>query len=402
MRELKIMMRTLFDLVCILPAYCGFSGDVINERSFTLALAKALAPNTLLIFSLIPITKIHFSKKCTNEVLRKVKNLKVIWIPIPFYPALLYFILSSFISLLLSLLLSLIKVKVVYIRGSHLSIGMYHLRSQKKKIIVKIPSVTEDEIIGSAFEHRILKILIDVFDRHALYKADRIVTDTITFYNTLVIRRGILHASKPIILPPGIDSSIMGKIRMNTKPIANGSIRVGFIGTLYWWQGVDILCRAIALARKKKSNIHLLIIGDGPQRPFIERLCKELELPYEITGYLPHEKALSMLKMMDMLVIPSRRTSTRETKIPIKIIEAWALGIPVITTKHKVFQDYNIKDMEEVIYCEPDPYDVANKILMVINDQELMHKLQINGYKISKKFEYEHIAQKFLSELNLV
>jgi hypothetical protein len=60
-----------------------------------------------------------------------------------------------------------------------------------------------------------------------------------------------------------------------------------------------------------------------------------------------------MIILAGMGQVLSRRISTRETKIPNKIIEAWILGVPIITTKHKVFQEYSIKDVEEVIYCEP-------------------------------------------------
>ena len=51
----------------------------------------------------------------------------------------------------------------------------------------------------------------------------------------------------------------------------------------------------------------------------------------------------------DVSVSPRKRIGTTELNIPIKVIEAWALGIPIITTKHKVFLKYGIRDLKDII-----------------------------------------------------
>jgi glycosyltransferase involved in cell wall biosynthesis len=68
------------------------------------------------------------------------------------------------------------------------------------------------------------------------------------------------------------------------------------------------------------------------------------------------------------MVLPRRKTPTTESGIPIKVVEAWALGVPVIVTKHQVFLDYRIKNYEDVIYCEPEPNSIANAILTLLTN----------------------------------
>ena len=62
--------------------------------------------------------------------------------------------------------------------------------------------------------------------------------------------------------------------------------------------------------------------------------CREainlwINILYVITGFLPHLEALKKMTILDVLAVPSRRNPATEFNIPIKILEAWAIGIPV-------------------------------------------------------------------------
>ena len=130
-------------------------------------------------------------------------------------------------------------------------------------------------------------------------------------------------------------------------------------------------------------------------------MCKVLNISYKITGFLSHEEALKHLAMLDIMVLPSKRISTTELNIPIKIIEAWALGIPIVATKHRVFIEMSFKDGEHLVYCEPNPRDVAKAILRLINDEELRRKLSKIGPKLARKFNYDKIADALISVLKI-
>jgi len=174
---------------------------------------------------------------------------------------------------------------------------------------------------------------------------------------------------------------------------------VGFIGSLAWWQGVENLVQAAAILKKKGLKIKLIIIGDGELRSFVEQLCKKLDVNYEITGFLPHEEALRLLKELDVMALPSRRISTTESNIPIKVIEAWGLGVPVVVTRHKGLVILGIRDREDVVYCEPDPYDVARALLEVLTSEKLCERLRKNGLKIAHKYDYGTIADRVIKSV---
>jgi glycosyltransferase involved in cell wall biosynthesis len=173
---------------------------------------------------------------------------------------------------------------------------------------------------------------------------------------------------------------------------------VGFLGLITWWQGIDVLAKSVAKLKKMnlEKSVKLLLVGDGPERRRIEDLCKKLEIDYEITGFVKHEKALEYLSMFDVLVLPSYRISTTESIIPIKVIEAWALGVPVIVTRHKSFLSRNIRDYEDVVYCEPDSNSVTKAILTILTNEELKRKIRANGLRLAEQFDYNKIAERLL------
>ncbi len=288
------------------------------------------------------------------------------------------------------------NLDLIYIRGSSLAVGFLSFKVIAKKTIVKVPAISEDET-SSGLISNISLSLVSVLDRSALFSAARIGVNGKSIYNELVLRRRLMHKRKPLEIPPGVNLKLIKKINDQTEKVSQGAINIAFIGSLQWWQGVDILVEAIGQLSSKISAIRLVIIGDGSCRQLIEERCKSLHINYEITGYLPHEKALKCLSNMDIFVLSSRKMTTRESIIPIKIMEAWALGIPTIVTKHQVFISEKIRDLVDVVYCEPEPSSVENAITRVIADSEMRQRLIINGKELAKRFDYNKTAENLLA-----
>ena len=87
------------------------------------------------------------------------------------------------------------------------------------------------------------------------------------------------------------------------------------------------LLEAAALALRQAPELRLLIVGQGPQRELIERLHADLGLGdgCRILGYRPD--VLSLLAACDFLVISSHFEG-----FPIALMEAMAVGLPVVAT----------------------------------------------------------------------
>ncbi|MGC9023241.1 MAG: glycosyltransferase [Chloroflexia bacterium] len=92
-------------------------------------------------------------------------------------------------------------------------------------------------------------------------------------------------------------------------------------------KGIDGNLRAIALLRGKYPNLMYWVVGDGPERPALERLASDLGLRsmVEFVGQVPHEEAIRYMKSAEVFSLPS----WQET-FGLAYLEAMACGKPVI------------------------------------------------------------------------
>jgi glycosyltransferase involved in cell wall biosynthesis len=211
-------------------------------------------------------------------------------------------------------------------------------------------------------------------------------------------RLGIKIKNNIVILPPGIDLKVVEDLRQRSVHSIEpkSSFRIGFVGWLTEWQGLDILLDAVKRLKEKIFNVELFIIGDGPLRKFIESTCKKENIKYVITGFVSHEKALEYISCLDVLVVPRKKSDTIESVIPLKAVEALALGVPVVATEQEVYYEYGFRNYENIVLCRQDPQNISSAILMILSNHDLKEKLKRNGIKMAKSFDYEKMVDKLI------
>ena len=76
-----------------------------------------------------------------------------------------------------------------------------------------------------------------------------------------------------------------------------------------------------------------------------------------------------MVREMDVVVIPNRRSAATELMLPVKLIEGVALGLPVLAPRLQAITRY-FSD-EQLFYFEPDdPESLAAAIVEAYVDRE--------------------------------
>ena len=96
------------------------------------------------------------------------------------------------------------------------------------------------------------------------------------------------------------------------------------------YKGLDILLRAMAVCTRRGEEISLTLLGDGPERPSLERLASELGLARSVhfKGWVPAGAAVQVfLDAADLFVLPSRVEG-----LPRALIEAMGRGLPCVST----------------------------------------------------------------------
>jgi glycosyltransferase involved in cell wall biosynthesis len=139
----------------------------------------------------------------------------------------------------------------------------------------------------------------------------------------------------------------------------SGSVRpkFAFVGRLIEWKGVDLLLKATAKALRRR-DLELHIVGDGEIRSQLESLAADLELGDRVVfhGFIPQDQCAGLLAEFDALVLPSLYECGGAV-----VLEAMAIGLPVIATKWGGPADY--LDERTGILIEPTgPESFINEI----------------------------------------
>ncbi|MCC7205512.1 MAG: glycosyltransferase family 4 protein, partial [Phycisphaeraceae bacterium] len=127
--------------------------------------------------------------------------------------------------------------------------------------------------------------------------------------------------------PPEVAGSAAGE---------EGGVRFVFLGRLVDWKAVDILLRALAVARRNAA-VELEVIGDGPERGRLEALARELgvEKYVRFMGFLPQAEAAERLAKAQGLMLSSLYECGGAV-----VLEAMACGLPVAATAWGGPMDY--------------------------------------------------------------
>jgi len=379
----------------------GIGGMSVNEGQLINALSKY--SDSVYVFSFVSIKQIIF-RKIPKLVFPMNKNVKVILSPglplhIIFLPIIVFY--YGLISLLCLIIQKLLNISIIYIRDRYVGVPMLMLKSFiRKPVVIKFGGFIADELppnlrnlplFGNIF--LALDVLVDTY---LLRQADIILVPSLTMRRCIMEKISNIKG-KILLCPAGASLEKIKKI-IQQKNAEGGKVVIGFLGSLAWWQGVDILAEAVAIVRENLPSVELFIVGDGPMREKVVEICEKYKIKYSITGFVPHEEALKYLRSFDVLVLPRRRTSATESNIPIKVVEAWALGVPVIVTSHEVFKAM-CKDGQDVLFVKSEPKDVAEKILLLASDRELREKLVCNGQILAKNFDYDETAKRLINYL---
>ena len=142
-------------------------------------------------------------------------------------------------------------------------------------------------------------------------------------------------------------------------PADNGITRFISAASINYGKGFDILIRAYAEVIQTRPDIHLTIMGDGPELNAIRSLAAELKLDegdsagmVTFTGPFVRSEFAEALNHSDVFVLASRSET-----FGIVYAEALAAGVPVIATKCGGPEDF---------------IDETNGILIPVEDVEAL------------------------------
>ena len=205
---------------------------------------------------------------------------------------------------------------------------------------------------------------------------------------------------KILIIPVGINIKKIPKFPVEEIP----EHTFGYFGVLEKWQGVDLLLEAFELLLAKIPNASLFIIGEGSlKESLIERVTKNNLSSKVIFTSVPREVLFhEYFKKFRIVVIPrpKQKDSTdtlKEFGLPIKLIESFAAGKPVIVMDIPILKEIPKNTVCIVESSSPEALAKAMKELSL--DNKKMKEYAKAGLICSRNYDVEDKMKKLVNSL---
>lgn len=188
---------------------------------------------------------------------------------------------------------------------------------------------------------------------------------------------------KITVLPNGVDTELFrspapGRRRYRDALGLHDRVLLGYAGNLRSWQGLDFLLRTLAQMPMAAEKLHLLVLGDGPERAALERLVFELGLgPWvSFLGRVTHDEMPAILDAFDIGVLPAER---RHHASPMKIIEYMAMGKPVVAPRQRNILELIADDQEGVLFEPENALSLQAALLRLSRDADFRLAMGLRG-----------------------
>jgi phosphatidylinositol alpha-1,6-mannosyltransferase len=209
---------------------------------------------------------------------------------------------------------------------------------------------------------------------------------------------------KMVRLAPGIDTEHFSPARSNPRirhelGLDDKKVIVS-VGRLVHRKGQDFLIDALPLISQKISNVHLLLVGEGPYRAELEKRSVARGVRDRITfiGRVQHSELPEYICAGDIFAMPSRsRLAGLEVEgLGIVYLEASACGLPVIGGTSGGAPDAVLEGETGFSVDGTSATAIAEAAIRLLSNAEYAEKLGAQGREwIVKEWRWEIWAEKF-------
>jgi glycosyltransferase involved in cell wall biosynthesis len=176
--------------------------------------------------------------------------------------------------------------------------------------------------------------------------------------------------------------------------IPDGAFVVGFSGSLKAWHGLDTLLPAFRALRDRLPHAHLLVVGEGPRKAWVEGYAAGAGLTdaVTLTGWVGHADLPGLIARMDVATAPYPAADGHYFS-PLKLYEYLAMGRPVVASR--IGQTAQVLDGTDaaLLTVPGDPKALTAALLRVARDPALAARLARNAATEGRRHDWADNAR---------
>ncbi len=165
----------------------------------------------------------------------------------------------------------------------------------------------------------------------------------------------------------GVDSNFFDGVRETLRPAS-----ILYVGRLVRRKGVHTLLEALQLLRVRVPDVHLTIVGEGPEQNQLEKTAQELDLPVHFLGKRNSAEIRELLRTSTVLCAPS---TTAGGEVPealgLVVLEAQAMSVPVVATRNGGIPEAMEDGQTGLLVNEDSPSALADALARLLGNQSM-------------------------------
>ena len=279
-----------------------------------------------------------------------------------------------------------IKPAVIHTHSSDLGfVFSFAARLSRIPVINTCHGVTFTDKQYSAVKRMIEKFFL----KYAFFSA------IITVDETTLPAFNNAHIKSVTYIPNGVDINFFTAIPKNHKEEIFTFL---FVGRLEKQKGVIFLIEAVKLLVSSQKNFKVLIIGEGSLRDTLQSHVSKYQLEDFIIfiGKKDKVQLREYYQQANVFVLPSLWEG-----FPLTILEAWASGVAVITTKVNGIPAICTDKKNALLISKENPQELSIAMKMLLDNRNVAESLgQQGSILVNKYFSWQTITDEILKVYN--
>ena len=250
-------------------------------------------------------------------------------------------------------------------------------------VIYEVRAFWEDAAVdhGTCKEGDLRYRITRALDTHAFRRVNA-VTTICEGLRRDICERGI-PSDKVTVIPNAVDIARFTQfgtpdVKLRQQLGLDGKIVLGFVGSYYAYEGLDLLIQALPKLIAELPQARLLLVGGGHEEPALKALAAQLGVADKVcfVGRVPHDQVQSYYDLIDILVYPRHSMRLTELVTPLKPLEAMAQGRLLVASDVGGHREL-IRDGENgVLFRADDINDLVAKVANLARSTHLWDALR--------------------------
>ena len=273
---------------------------------------------------------------------------------------------------------------------------------KRKPWIMEVRDLWPESIKAlDALDNNSLIIQLEKLVNFLYRKATKIIVVTDTFKERIT-QEGI-NEDKIEVIKNGVNHNRYFQIDSNKNLIEKHLLKhkfvVGYIGTHGMAHNLDFILDCAS--KIEDPNIHFLFIGDGALKARLIKKSIKLKLKnVTLLDSISREEVPDFISIIDVALIPLKKSETFKTVIPSKIFENAAMGKPILLGVEGESQRI-VEEYQAGLCFEPEnENDFVQKLMKFKLNADVYEKCKVGGLKLACEFNREVLANKMLDIIN--